>query len=356
MFRTITDAITKRALEFTGGQGYLTIQLNITNACNLRCVHCYHPHHKNDGSLSLDDWKKILDQYGALTQKLRLAPAITFCGGEPMTSPFLKQLIEDAARRWPTVPILILTNGTVRRWDLDDIFMSHHVRFQVSMDGPDAQRHDQIRGKGNFDRTLQGICALKELGFRVHLLSILSKKTSQWIGDFFDLATHLGVVAMNFTRFIPEGYGEKLLNSGGDRPLEAFELRTAMESIVNHSRRSGIETNTRQALFHLIDASLGRHDMGGFQGLIVDYKGNLKFSSRSSFILGNVLEQGLESLFLGHPLMRSLRNGEVEGCGSCQFYTKCGGNRTAAFAATGSFLAPDPGCWFLEEKKTRRYA
>jgi len=127
-----------------------------------------------------------------------------------------------------------------------------------------------------------------------------------------------------------------------------------MEAILLHSKRTGVKTNTDQPLYATIDPSLGRHGMFGFQGLIVDYKGNLKVSSRSGFILGNIFEKGMENLFLNHPLMRSLRNGEIDGCGGCEFYRRCGGNRTAAYATSGSFLAPDPGCWLLEDKTQRR--
>jgi hypothetical protein len=43
--------------------------------------------------------------------------------------------------------------------------------------------------------------------------------------------------------------------------------------------------------------------------------------------------------------MKALRHGDIEGCGECHYYGQCGGDRTAAFAATGSFLKKDPACW-----------
>lgn len=352
--KSLLNAITNRVLAFTGSQRYLTIQLDITNACNLRCIHCYHPDHKNDGALSYEDWQRIMDQYSTLLAKLHLKPAVTICGGEPMTSPYLKPLFENSNARWPGVDITILTNGTVVRADMLELFKKSRVHFQVSVDGPDSIRHDEIRGAGNFAKTLRGIEWFRSASLDVYLQGVLSKKTSTWIPEFFDWAKNLGVESMNFTRFIPEGYGSGLLNAGSDRPLSPAELRAAMESILLHSRRTGVKTNTDQPLYAALDPSLGRHGMFGFQGLIVDYKGNLKVSSRSGFILGNIFEKGMENLFLNHPLMRSLRNGEINGCGGCEFYRRCGGNRTAAYAASGSFLAADPACWLLEEKTQRR--
>ena len=69
-------------------------------------------------------------------------------------------------------------------------------------------------------------------------------------------------------------------------------------------------------------------------------------TSRTDFKLGNILEDGLEELFLNHHIMKNLRNGNIEVCGNCRFYKKCGGDRNASFVAYGSFLKKDPGCWF----------
>jgi AdoMet-dependent heme synthase len=350
----LVGGLTRKILKFTGSQNFLIIQLDITNACNLRCVHCYHPHHQNQGALDFEGWLGILDQYEALLRKLYLQPAVIFCGGEPLTSPLLSRLLLDLERRFSTLNVCVLTNGTVIRSDLLPLFKRLKARFQVSLDGPDEARHDEIRGKENFKRSLKGIEFFLGNKFEVDLLAVLSKKSATWIPEFFDLAKRVKVTSMNFTRFIPEGTGQKLLLSSLDRPLLPFELKGAFQSILTHSQRTEIPTHTDQALFQLIDPNLGCNNLLGFSGLVVDYRGNVKMSSRSNYLLGNALTEGLEDLFLKHPLMKALREGDVEGCGDCKFYRRCGGYRTAAYAETGSFLAPDPGCWYLEENKHER--
>jgi radical SAM protein with 4Fe4S-binding SPASM domain len=130
-----------------------------------------------------------------------------------------------------------------------------------------------------------------------------------------------------------------------DRPLTGAELRDAYRRIRTRSTETGMATNTNIPLYRLIDESLGANGKVGFQGIIIDYKGNLKVTSRTDFRLGNVLKDGLEELFLRHPLMKALRDGAIEGCGDCEHYADCGGDRNASFAATGSFLKKDPACW-----------
>jgi len=118
-----------------------------------------------------------------------------------------------------------------------------------------------------------------------------------------------------------------------------------MQNIVRLSSQYKVYTNTDQPLYHLVDSKLGRNGKYGFQGLIVDYKGNLKVSSRVDYKLGSVINDGLENLFLNHPVMKSLRAGKVKGCGTCKLQRRCGGDRNMSYAVTGNFLSQDIGCW-----------
>lgn len=349
IIETLTTRFTKRVQAYLGTQDTLAIQIDITNACNLRCTHCYHPHHQNDGALEFADWCKIFDEIDLLLKKLQMRPYFIICGGEPFISSIFDDVIAELKKRWIECEVTILTNGTMIRKERLSQLKGLKVDFQVSLDGPDAQRHDAKRGRGSFERSKRGIALLKSEGFRVTSLAILSKNTSRWIAEFFVLADSLGLDAMNFTRLISQGNGKDLVQSGEDQPLNPFELKAAFEEIVRCSLVSGVQTNTDKPLFNLIDGKLGAHALFGFQGLVIDYKGNLKVSSRTNFVVGNVLNDGLKNLFLRHPIFVSLRDGQIEGCGSCKFYKSCGGDRNAAYAEFGSFLARDPGCWFLEK-------
>ena len=91
----------------------MALDVYLTNACNLRCAHCYHPHHKNEGALSLGEWQGVILQYKSLVEKMRYRPAIVICGGEPLASPFLVPMLEFIKREVPKSAISILTNGTL---------------------------------------------------------------------------------------------------------------------------------------------------------------------------------------------------------------------------------------------------
>lgn len=341
----LKEFVVRSLMNFTGSQKFLTTQLDVTNACNLTCAHCYHAHHNNEGALDFAGWRSILDQYERLAKKLYLEPCFVICGGEPTISPLFWPLLEELEARWPGVNISILTNATRLTAGFAAKLKGFNADFQISLDGPDKMRHDLIRGEGNFDQALAGLNILQQAGMNATFLATLSHRTSFWIDDFFDIAARTGVSSMNFTRLVSQGNGRKLEETSEDRPLTPKELRGAFMTILEASSRSGVHTGTNAPLYRLIDPKLGANGKVGFQGLVIDYKGNLKVTSRTDFRLGNILEEGLESLFLRHPVMRALRDREVEGCGSCVHYDNCGGDRNASFAATGSFLKKDPGCW-----------
>ena len=341
----IKSMINRKLTDLIGGPEYLTIQLDITNACNLNCTHCYHSNHINKGALDLEGWKKVLNQYSDLNNKLNTKPSFVLCGGEPLVSKSFKPIVHEIKSKWADAPITVLTNGTLLNEKNISFLKENKIDLQISLDGPNADIHDLKRGRGNFEKSISGAKKALAAELKIHFLAILSEQSYPWISSFFDLAKELRIYSMNFTRLIPEGQGKKLVNQGDDRPLEGLDLKDAYLSIINHSKRTGVHTNTNKPLFCLIDDTLGTSAKFGFQGIVIDYKGNLKVSSRTNFILGNVLTEGLESLFLKHPLMKQFRKGNIQGCGQCEYFARCGGDRNVSFSANGDFLGFDHGCW-----------
>ena len=326
---------------------FLTVQFDITNACNLACDHCYLPHHKNQGALTYEQWVRVLDQYEQLLKKLRMQPRVTLCGGEPLLCPFLPALLKEIRSRFGFCELSVQSNGTLVTSSIAELFKSLNVSVQISVDGPDAARHDNIRGPGAFAKTMAGCRILKSNDVTFFCQAVLSRRTVAWIPEFFKLALEAGATDMNFARLVTEGYAKTLLAAGQDRPLEGLELKNALQDILKYSRDTGIPTATHGALWHLIEEGLGSPNNVGFAGFVIGYRGEFKVTSRASMVLGNVLEEDMGNLFLKHPVMKKLRDGEIDVCGGCRYFDKCRGDRNASFAAFGNFFGPDPSCWLI---------
>jgi MoaA/NifB/PqqE/SkfB family radical SAM enzyme len=325
----------------------LPIQLDITNSCNLRCNHCYHSHHRNQGALSLSQWYVILAQYSQLIERFGYRPVIILCGGEPFTSPLLFPLISHIRKKFGPAPISILSNGTlISQSTAESLAATGGISVQISLDGATETTHDSVRGKNSFKRTREGVRALVSAGITVNILCVLSKRSVAEVPSFFELAKAWRVSQMNFTRLIAQGHAERRIASGVDGPLDGTELQDSYKSILKQSASTGVRTTTTHPLMHLLHPSLGSN--GRFwEAIVIDYQGRMLASSRSRIVLGDAIQDGVESLFLNHPLFKNLRSGQIEGCKDCPHLRRCGGDRNAAYAASGNFLGRDPGCWIL---------
>jgi len=132
------------------------VNLNITNSCNLNCVYCAVSATKNvPGDLSLDEWKAVVDELAQLK-----VFHLLISGGEPFIRPDIVSILTYILQL--PFRISINTNGTC----MDEAAVlplaetNRLDNFQISLDGPNADVHDYIRGKGSFAKTRTTILLL----------------------------------------------------------------------------------------------------------------------------------------------------------------------------------------------------
>lgn len=337
--------IERAAMKWIGNDRFLSMQIDITNFCNLSCAHCYHPNHSNNGNLSLNQWINILKQYEALLNKMNLRGHIIICGGEPFASPYLFPLINEIKNSNLKHHVTILTNGTlIDHIDFSKFEGLEKLDFQVSLDGPNQELHDSFRGRGNFNKAIKGIRRIKEFGYPIYLQATLTRKNSHYIKEFFSLAKSMNIVAMNFTRLVEVGYGQQLTQSKNDNALTPLELKKTFENIIIQSSLSGVKTDTEIPLMNLIHPFLGKKYSFG-ESIVIDFQGNLLASSRSRFKIGKVSDNNLEVLFFKNNIKKDFFKKEKFECFSCSHFDFCGGDLNASYAKHGDFFKKDPGCW-----------
>ncbi len=154
-------------------RGYIRTQrldelwIHTGTACNLACPFCLEGSKPGDTRLQL---VKFADVQPYIDEAIGLgASQLSFTGGEPFLAREFTAILEYAAAR---APCLVLTNGTKplqhRIDQIEPLLQAQHpVDFRVSLDFPDAERHDAGRGQGNFAAALRGMAMLHNLGFRV---------------------------------------------------------------------------------------------------------------------------------------------------------------------------------------------
>ena len=140
----------------------VTLNLNLTRRCNLKCVMCEQHRHTSGPSglswydprreLPLSDWVNLLDQVASFKPQLYLT------GGEPTLYPHFPEFLTAAKQRGFMVHLQ--ANGTLLDRIADHLVTQGVEAVTVSMDGP-QEIHDAIRGqKDAFRKTTAGLRAL----------------------------------------------------------------------------------------------------------------------------------------------------------------------------------------------------
>jgi len=138
-------------------------------ACNLSCPFCLEGSTPGDTRLdriTLADVQPLLDE--AVQMGVQ---QFSFTGGEPFV---VKDFVNILAYAASLRPCLVLTNGTdvvlKRLHHIQRLVGSKHpISFRISIDWPDADRHDAGRGAGNFAKAFEGMRELHRMGFHVSL-------------------------------------------------------------------------------------------------------------------------------------------------------------------------------------------
>ena len=150
-----------------------TLWFNTGTLCNITCAHCYiESSPTNDALVYLTEAEvtDYLDQIAARGWPVR---EIGFTGGEPFMNPEMIGMARAALDRG--FEVLILTNAMrpmmrpAMQEGLVALQRDHGDRLtlRVSLDHFDPLRHDEERGVGSFDRSLEGMEWLRDAGIRM---------------------------------------------------------------------------------------------------------------------------------------------------------------------------------------------
>ena len=138
-------------------------------ACNLSCPFCLEGSKPGDGRLdrvTLRDLQPWIDEAVEIGVE-----QFSFTGGEPFIVKDFVNILRYASDRRPC---LVLTNGSdavlKRLHHIDRLLSStRSISFRVSIDFPDANRHDAGRGEGNYLKAWLALAALHQRGFSVSI-------------------------------------------------------------------------------------------------------------------------------------------------------------------------------------------
>ena len=138
-------------------RGERNVFFHILTPCNLSCRHCYiNPEQHGSATVS----KKNLEKWLKLFQDKNRDTNVIFLGGEPTMHPDLPHAIRYA-KKLGYSSVTVDTNGYLFHDFLDNVEPSDIDFLSFSLDGPDPEINDPLRGDGVFDtctKNLQKSC------------------------------------------------------------------------------------------------------------------------------------------------------------------------------------------------------
>ena len=181
------------------------VVIELTDRCNLACVHCHDGRHGGNNDLPLEILQMILaDAAKEGFDKL------SFTGGDPTLHPRFRGILQRCAGSGYRFGLV--TNGwnfTTVQQDLLE-HREHLESITFSLDGATAATHDPIRGRHSYRRVLQAmsVCLALDLPFNIN--TVVSRRNQSELGDLVRLAVQIGSRGIRFGHLLPTPGGTRL--------------------------------------------------------------------------------------------------------------------------------------------------
>lgn len=176
-----------------GGQRYpLGCTLELTDRCNLACVHCYINRSAGDITAQADELTtaQVLSILDTIADAGCLFLLLT--GGEVLLRPDFPEIYQHARQRGMLVNIF--TNGTMLTPAIADLLAeSRPYSIEITLYGATAETHEAVTGvPGSFERSRRGVDLLLERGLPLALKAVLLTINRHELGAMQALAEQLG--------------------------------------------------------------------------------------------------------------------------------------------------------------------
>ncbi|MEQ1754017.1 MAG: radical SAM protein [Micropepsaceae bacterium] len=151
----------------------LTLWFNTGTLCNIECTNCYIESSPNNDRLSYLSGADVAASLAEAESIGQRPTTVGFTGGEPFMNPAFPQILEATLARG--YDCLVLTNAMkpMMRPRIQAALVSIQQKYssqlalRVSLDHWRRDLHDEERGPGAYDETLEGLRWLRDNGIRI---------------------------------------------------------------------------------------------------------------------------------------------------------------------------------------------
>jgi selenobiotic family peptide radical SAM maturase len=317
-----------------------TLQWHLTQACDLNCRHCYDRSERSP--LTLVQGLEVLDQLEQFVDAKQVSGHVTFTGGNPLMYQHLDDLYQAAADRG--FEIGLLANPTSRKRLETLLAIKEPAFIQVSLEGL-PEHNDYIRGPGHYQRTMEFLDLLNELGvYSMVMLTLTRANMDQVLPLARELEDRCDLFTFNRLSAVGEGANLICAPTAGYREFLG-EFLDAAGDLSCLGLKDNLLNPVREDKGEAIFGGCTGHGCGAafnFAALLPD--GELHACRKFPSHIGNVFESSLTELY-DSAAARAYRMGS-SACRDCRYKPVCGGC-LAVVSSSGMdpFSDLDPYCF-----------
>jgi radical SAM protein with 4Fe4S-binding SPASM domain len=345
------------------------LHLEITNACNLSCAHCYvSSGQKLPDEMTDAELRGVIDQLPPFSNKV-----VAITGGEAVVRRNALDLVEYCAiERGHKVDLYTNAYKFPRKYAERIAAINSlggaRVNLQVSLEGATATTNDAVRGKGVFDRVLESLAMFREVGLNrnVQLFICITKNNIGELESMIDIAERYDVARLAFSQWERQG-------NAADTPW--LSISPTLEEWIGAGEKLLAYDNTRLEVVgnffgDLNNSQNGRYTLERslFPKQIFAYNAFPRISPDgwifadqlwvdTDWALGNVRDMTIDEAFRSerfHEHLRLFRQRAevIDECRSCPWVELCGGGHPGhTLAEYGDLEHKDAFCdarmyWF----------
>lgn len=318
--------------------GLLSLELELSRVCNLRCVYCYASSGtalKNE--LSFAELQRVVDQ----AEDLGAKKIIVLGGGEPLLYPHLFEIIEYVRKKGLIADLF--TNGQTLDAQVATRLFELGCGVVLKMNSRNPEIQDYLAGrKGAFAAIEEALAALRQAGYpdkdhNLGIETIICRQNYDELPELWRWARMEGIVP----------YVEAMTMQG--RAKEYPDLEVSGPEIKDlFERLSTIDRDEFMCSWRphppLVASQCARHEYS----CTVTSIGEVHPCPGVNVSVGNVREKSLREILDESAVIKDLRaiRQTIKGqCRECELHDNCYGCRGHAYQMTGDYLAEDPLCW-----------
>lgn len=339
----------------------MNVCLAITHRCNLKCKHCCSDVDVDSKELSFEYIEDLALQFS----KAKIFQVQIF-GGEPLLRKDLFKIIKTFKDR--KIRIAMNTNCTL----IDDKVIAElkkvwPIDLFTSIDGSSAKTHDKLRGKGSFERTVEGITRLNRAGLKLGAETVITKYNLHDLVETAALAKKIGLESL---AIVPVFLGGKAKCFQKDLSPNEEDYRKGnaiakelLEKFPNFARGAFIDGYKKIQKFKSLKRNkyqrTAKIGLCGAARSVIGIRADgqvIPCSALWDIPAGSIKEKPLTEIWENSPVLKQFRTfhmhslDSIPECKACEFKYFCNGScRASAFYYSGSILGYSPDCRYFRD-------